>query len=135
MFRIQPLSVELLGTSTLTSTSPPPRHREYSFAEQVLHLARGFGRGGGLPSASPLPRPPSPVSATQDSGPTNSDGPADLQIAVLIVMPTSASLRREMNGRDAPLNGQEPNQDNADMSNFALGVTAIPWDKERMDFG
>ena len=132
----QPLSVELRGTST--SSPAPDRHGSFTSAEHLLYMYRGLGR---LPFASPsYSTPPREVPITsQGSRTPKAEGPLELQIAVLVAMPSPASPTRDrawaMNGKRASVDGQEHRLGMDEMSDTAVGITMIPWDKERMDFG
>jgi hypothetical protein len=141
MCRIQPLSVELRRTSTTPPVNASLDRRELSYAEQFLELYQGLGRGV-LCFPSPLRRTSSRndvPSASQAPSSTKVEEPADLQIVVLVAMPSTTSRIRKhtcaINGKDTHFNGEEHSQDKSSMSDVAVGVTAIPWDKERVDFG
>ncbi|KAF8490036.1 hypothetical protein JB92DRAFT_3011186 [Gautieria morchelliformis] len=133
---MMPLSVELRTTSPSPPASLDRRQRELSYAEQFLY--QRFGREVWY-FASPLRRTPSRNDVPQASRPNKVEEPVDLQVAVLIAMPSPTSRSRKhtcaINGRDTPLDGEEHSQDKSSMSDVAVGVTAIPWDKDRMDFG
>ena len=139
---IQPLSVELRRTPTSSPSAPLDCHDSFTPAVQLLHWYHGFGRRG-FSFASPSPRAQPRTSVVPIAPPGSrtpkAEGPLELQIAVLVAMPSTVSHTRDrtgtMKGKRTSIEGLEYHQDPGEMLDVAVGVATTPWENERKEFG
>ncbi|KAF8586650.1 hypothetical protein K439DRAFT_1631541 [Ramaria rubella] len=131
---MMPLSAEIRGLST-SASHEPSRHIERTPVEQLLYLYHGFGRYRGFVFSSPSSRSSVPVVSSQGSKPRMADEPVNLQISVLVSMPSrTRDSISAVDGKEHA-GGKGPARDLLDIPEVAMGVATIPWDKERVEFG
>ncbi|KAF8515515.1 hypothetical protein BU17DRAFT_93556 [Hysterangium stoloniferum] len=139
---MMPLSVEMRKDFQ----SPSPAHvdrvaRQFTPTEEAIGMYRGL-RQKSLKWTTHLPRRLPSSFAGLSAKPGAGDESVDLQITVLVAMPSESRQMRDIKsaitGHETAHEGLGNIQDGGpddDIPDVAMGVVMIPWDKQRLDFG